>query len=557
MKKIVTPAFCLFAFLSQTLSQDVPVTIFQDSTYQTIEGFGGFGAKKVWWETAPYYDQTYLDQVIDSLGCTFIRTQIFWDAEPVNDNGDPDDINWSRFNFGPGTDNGKQFSFIRDLNIKGARLLATVWTPPVWMKGLDEFYGTLWNNPVRRRPSDSELNANCAWCGGASGCEQVGGWLKDQFYDEFAEYLVAYVKKLKEQTGVDVWGINIQNEPYFANPFESCVVIPSEYADILKIVGARFATEGISTRLFGPEHMGEVTWGVNNEYIKEILEDETVKPYLSFYAVHSYVDGVAPDYGSAEGWTALYEKVVKTHGKELWMTETSDFDKQGFDLAMNMAKSLYLGLKFGHISGWVYWAMADYVIKNNKLTPLGRAFQQYYRFLLPGTEMIEISCGDHDLLVVAGKLRDNLSVIAINNSDADKFISLEGTGIPSGFKVFRTSGMENFIKLPESGNEGILIRANSITTLHSGDLPTGNRAVPSARNIEILPNPVSDYFRVKNADDCFLTLHDNLGRCLIRQYLSDKEHYIEVGAIPDGLYILTIQGTDRYLAQKLIIQKNL
>jgi O-glycosyl hydrolase len=63
----------------------------------------------------------------------------------------------------------------------------------------------------------------------------------------------------------------------------------------------------------------------------------------------------------------MYEKVVKIHGKELWMTETSDFDKQGDDLAINMAKSLYLGLKFGHISGGVYWAMADYIIKNNGL----------------------------------------------------------------------------------------------------------------------------------------------------------------------------------------------
>jgi glucuronoarabinoxylan endo-1,4-beta-xylanase len=549
--------FFLFIVLSPALPQDIPVTVNQDIVFQTIEGFGGFGAKKVWWDSPPYYDQGYLNQVIDSLGCTFIRTQIYWDAEPVNDNSDPNSTDWSKFNFGPETDNGKQFSFIHDLNLKGARLLATVWTPPLWMKGLDEFYGTLWGNPVRRRPSDADLNANCAWCGGAAGCEQVGGWLKSQYYSEFAEYLVAYVKKVKEQTGVDVWAINIQNEPYFANPFESCVVIPSEYADILKTVGERFAEEGITTRLFGPEHMGEVTWGVNTEYIKEILEDETVKPYLSFYAVHSYVDGVAPDYGSAEGWSALYEKVVTTHGKELWMTETSDFDKQGYDLAISMAKSLYLGLKFGHISGWVYWAMADYIIKNNKLTPLGRGFQQYYRFLLPGTQMIEVSSADPDILVVAGKLRDNLSIIAINNSAVDKSISFEGPGIPAEFKMFRTSATENFKRLPVTGSTGIIFKAESITSISSGDLPTGNQKVISPDGIEILPNPVTDYFCVKNADDCLLTLHDYMGRCLIRQYLSASEQFIETGSIPAGMYVLTIKGTGRCLTQKMIIQKNL
>jgi len=375
-------------------------------------------------------------------------------------------INWANFKFDNNTDNGKQFSFIHDLGSKNVKLLATVWTPPIYMKGLDEFYGTFFDSPARRRPSDTDLNKNCSWCGGASGCNQVGGWLKPEFYQEFAEYLVAYVKTVKEQTGVDVWAINIQNEPYFPNPFESCVVLPSEYAEILKVVGKRFKDEGLTTKLFGPEHMGELTWGVNNEYIKEILDDPEAKSYLDFFAVHSYVDGVAADYGSAEGWASLHEKINVVHGKQLWMTETSDFDKTGFDLGLSMAKSLYLGLKFGQISGWVYWAMADVVIKDNRLTPLGRSFQQYYRFLLPGTVMIEVSANDKDLLIVAGKKDGNLAIIVINNSDVDKAINLVGTDLPETYSVNRTSKNENFIYLPGTGKNGIEIKAQSITTLY-------------------------------------------------------------------------------------------
>ena len=503
----------------------------------------------------PYYDQGYLNQVIDTLGCTFIRTQIYWDAEPSNDNADPLVTDWSKFKFDANTDNGKQFTFIRDLGLKGARLLATVWTPPIWMKGLAEFHGTLWDNPVRRRPSDAELNANCAWCGGASGCQQVGGWLKPEYYEEFAEYLVAYVKKVKEQTGVDVWGINIQNEPYFANPFESCVVIPEEYADILKTVGERFAAEGITAKLFGPEHMGEVSWGVNNEYIKEILEDETVKPYLSFYAIHSYVDGVAPDYGSAIGWTALYDKIVETHGKELWMTETSDFDKQGFDLAFNMARSLYLGLRFGRISGWVYWAMADYVIKNNKLTPLGRAFQQYYRFLLPGTMMVKTESTDNDLLVVAGKKDDIVVIIVINNSGQDKSVNLQGTGIPSEFNLFRTSATENFRQLPTSVTNDILLKANSISTFCNGDLPTRQESLSSSP-IEVFPNPVLQQLFIRNAKGYTLSLLNLQGHCLKTQTLSDPEQQIDISGMGAGLYFVNLQGSAHRLTRKLIIMKN-
>ena len=444
----------------------VDVTIDLSQEFQTIKGFGGFGAKKVWWDTPPYYDQEYLTQVIDSLGCTFIRTQIYWDGEPENDNNDPLVADKSKFNFASNSDNGKQFEFIRDMGLKNVKLLATVWTPPIWMKGLDEFYGTFFNNPARRRPGNSELNTNCSWCGGASGCQQVGGWLKPEYYAEFAEYLVAYVKTVKEQTGVDVYAINIQNEPYFPNPFESCVVLPAEYAEILKIVGKRFSDEGLVTKLFGPEHMGEVTWGVNNEYIKEILNDSEAGKYLDFFAVHSYVDGVAADYGSAEGWSALHDKITVAHGKELWMTETSDFDKTGFDLGFNMAKSLYLALKFGQISGWVYWAMADYVIKDNKLTPLGRSFQQFYRALLPGTVMVKTSTTDKDLLIVAGKKYADLAIIIINNSDTDKAINLAGSNLPVKYRVNRTSKDENYKYLPETGNADIFIKAQSITTLY-------------------------------------------------------------------------------------------
>jgi glucuronoarabinoxylan endo-1,4-beta-xylanase len=444
----------------------VDVTINLNTEYQTIEGFGGFGAKKVWWESPPFYDQEYIKQVVDSLGSSYIRTQIYWDGEPVNDNDDPLVTDYSKFNFSATSDNGKQFAFLHDIGAKNVKVLATVWTPPIWMKGLDEFYGTFFDSPARRRPSNADLNTQCSWCGGSTGCQQVGGWLKPEYYSEFAEYLVAYVKTVKENTGVDVWAINIQNEPYFANPFESCVVLPSEYAEIIKVVGKRFADEGLSTRLFGPEHMGEVTWGVNNEYIKEILEDPDVKQYLEFYAVHSYVDGVAADYGSAEGWTTLHDKITVAHGKQLWMTETSDFDKTGFDLGFSMAKSLYLGLKFGQISGWVYWAMADVVIKDNKLTPLGRSFQQYYRFLRPGTIMIDASTTDKDLLIVAGKKDENLAIIVINNSEVDKAINLVGNNLPETYFVNRTSKLENFKNLSGTGKNEIFIKAQSITTLY-------------------------------------------------------------------------------------------
>lgn len=486
MKKILACAL-LIIIVSPAFSQTV--TVSDGVQYQTIEGFGGFGAKKVWWESGPWHDAGYLNTTVDDLGVTFFRTQIYWDGELSNDNADPMVINPAGFNFGPSSDNGKQFPFIKDLHAKGAKLIATVWTPPVWMKLLDE---------PDRVPDECY---NCWQCPvGAPGREMCGGRLNPDLYEEFAEYLVAYVKKLKEETDVDLYGISIQNEPFFANPFESNVVMPEEYGDLLKVVGQRFKNEGLNTKFFGPEHMAEWSWGWQEKYVDETLGDPEVKPLLDIYAVHGYVDGVAADYGSAEGWTSLHENITVAHGKPLWMTETSDFDKQGFDLGMSMAKSLYLALKFGHISAWVYWSMNEQMVVNNKLTPLGYSFKQYYRFVRPGTVRIEAESDDTGVLTVAFKhpQTDDVTIILINHTNLDKSVQVN-TGFEHGdLSLYRTSATESCVDLGLITSETVALPAQSISTLTTiKGAGIVNTEKKSELKFRIFPNPTKDEFRIE------------------------------------------------------------
>jgi len=67
--------------------------------YQTIEGFGGFGAKEVWWSSGPFYNTAWLDLVIDDLGLTILRDRIPATFELSNDNSDPASLDLSKFNF--------------------------------------------------------------------------------------------------------------------------------------------------------------------------------------------------------------------------------------------------------------------------------------------------------------------------------------------------------------------------------------------------------------------------------------------------------------------------
>jgi glucuronoarabinoxylan endo-1,4-beta-xylanase len=551
MKKI----FLLLFFVCYELTA-VCQTISIDTTreYQVIEGFGGFGAKKVWWDTSPYWDQEYVNQVIDNLGCTFIRTQIYWESELPNDNSDSDQFNWNGFKFGLSSDdNGKQFDFIKRISEKGAKLVATVWTPPIWMKGLEEFYGTYNGSSQRRRPSATDLNTQCSWCGGSSGCTQVGGRLKPEYYNEFAEYLAAYVKTVKEKTGVDVWAINIQNEPMFPNPFESCVVLPSEYALILKVVGDKFARENIPTRLFGPEHMGEWSWGMNRDYVKEILRNPDINPYLSFYAVHSYVDGVAADYGSAEGWTTLHDSITAKYNKQLWMTETSDFEKTGFDLALSMAKSLHLALRFGRISGWIYWTLAEAAIENNKLTPLGFAFKNYYKYVRPGSLQVESSSSDKDILVTAYKKGGKIIAILINNSNNTKTINLNmgGSELSAAFYMYRTSLTENCIFAGEIRNNSYFLPPLSITTITSDISNAIDPVQEDAVNIVI--DRTNNQITLNNATGFTFSIIDYSGRCRFSEYIEEDSQSVNIGDFEPGLYVLRVMGKYPSVIRKLVI----
>lgn len=532
-----------FAFSQATVSLDAT------RKYQTIEGFGGFGAKKVWWESAPYHDAGYLNQIIDNLGATFFRTQIYWDGEPVNDNNDPGVINPSGFNFGPSSDNGKQFPFLRDLHEKGAKLIATVWTPPIWMKLLDI---------PERIPQQCY---NCTQCApGSPGRAMCGGRLNPEHYDEFAEYLVAYVRVLKQETGIDLYAISIQNEPFFANPFESNVVMPDEYADILKAVATRFKAEGLTTKFFGPEHMAEWSWGWQQKYVQEILGDPEVKPHLDIYAVHSYVDGVAADYGSAEGWTQLHQNITIAHGKPLWMTETSDFNKQGYQLGFSMARSLYLGLKFGHISGWVYWALADAVISENQLTPLGYSFKNFYKFIKPGTQRIEATSSNANILTVAFRHPDSgeLTVILINQGQTAVSVSLNIPVEHGPLTLYRTSASESCKEIGLLSANQVTLSPESISTVTT---IAGSGVVSikksEERTLTVYPNPSKGIIVIESRSStrAAYEVSDPLGKTVLKGSVGqEKSAEVDTNGWKKGVYILRVTNGPQTLQEKIIIE---
>ena len=517
------------------------ITIDLNIEYQTIDGFGGFGPKKVWWDSPPFYDEEYLDMILDDLGCTIVRTQLYWDFEEANDNDDPNLINWNGFNFGPNSDNGKQFPFIMALRDRGLdKFIASVWTPPVWMK-LD--------------PDDGLAS----FCNG-----QCGGRLNPELYEEFAEYIIAYIKMLKDETDVDLYAISLQNEPLFANPFESCVYKEAELAELVKVVGPRLRKEGLSTKIFGPEHMGSYSWELN--FINELMaRDSLARENLDIFAVHGYLDGFSADYGKALGWTQLFNACTK-YGKPIWMSETSDYETTGWDKAFKMARGLHLALKFGKISAWIYWYMSGDMLNDNVPAPLYYVFKNYYRYIRPGYIQVDSQSDDSEILVTAFRKDEKITIVLINNSLQEKTATLDfgAVPMPKAFQVFQTSRTDNCVDLGVVKNNQFILKANSVTTLYKdidtsveqGDGGSSDRSQSSGlHEIEIFPNPTNGFFLIRNAQNSTIQLYNVNGR-MVREVHCNKESFkMDLNGLASGIYLVKIARAGDQVFKKISYQK--
>lgn len=546
----------LFASLFAHSIDAQQININLTKEYQTIDGFGGFGPAKVWWDSAPYHTSSYLDLTIKDLGATIFRTEIFEDLEPVNDNNDPYVLDESKLKFDANSGNGKQFSFLKDLNARGVKIIASVWTPPYWMKDYsdpktipDECYNC-WNCP---KPWTYPIPDNRKMCGGA---------LKSTMYEEYAEYLVAYVKTIKKQTGIDIYAISIQNEPLFANPFQSSILSQKPYADALKVIGARFVKEGLPQLFFGPEHMAEYSWGGNKEYINQLFNQSTAgKDYLDMFAVHGYLDGVANDFGSATGWTDLYNEVTVKNGKPLWMTETGNLVANDFESGFKFAKAMHLALRFGHVSGWVFWYFAENLVQSNVLTHAGNASKVFYKNIRPGFINVDANISDATILVTAYKLKKSIVVMAINNSTSTKTVQLSTgtTALPSSFKVYRYSATDKGDLINTVTNNSFTLPPNSVSALVYEEIPTSteDRVISDKLNVyptDVFNNEVNvDYIGSGKIED--ITLFSTDGRLVKNfSFIHAESITLNTQGIDKGLYLLKINTTNGTNSKKINIQ---
>jgi O-glycosyl hydrolase len=442
------------------------VSVDLNQTYQTMEGFGGFGAMDNYWTAGPFTSPAFVNTLIDDLGVSILRDNIPSNFEIVNDNADPRVTDLSKFNLdnnSPGID-GKladHIPYLKNMHAAGLeKLIVSIWSAPPWMKtnnrvdnGTTQNSAPAYNeNPT---PADNQL--------------------RKDMYEEFAEMCVAYVKVMKRETGIDIYALSIQNEPRFSQFYASCVYNGAALRDLLKVVGKRFRAEGLNTKLFLPEDIGWLE-GVAG-MVKPSLEDPESRDYADIVAVHGYdLDGVTANSPDAQSWKTMYSWGA-SYNKPLWMTETSGY-KNDWAGAIRLAKAMYTAIRQGNVSAWLYWTISTGTLDEFSLmSSSGLKSKRYYvsrnfyRFIRPGAQRVSADApADSHIYPLAFRhiLQQATTIIIINESERPEAITILGGGLPSRFNQFTTTALQDCIDTgPIETNSRIILPPNSVTTLYS------------------------------------------------------------------------------------------
>lgn len=433
--------------------------------FQTMEGFGGFGAMKEYWAQGPFESDAFINTLINDLGLTILRDNLTTSFEPINDNSDPFVTDLSKFNINSpvsGLDEplSGHIPYLKKMHDAGLqKLIVSVWSPAVWMK-----YNNQVGNGTQNQNSAPPYTTNPT---------TSTNQLKTTMYDEFAEMCVAYIKIIKQQTGIDIYALGIQNEPRFSQFYSSCVYDGNALRDVLKVVGKRFHDEGVTTKLFLPEDVGYLQ-GVES-MTTPTLTDPVSRQYADIIAVHGYdLDGITAASTSAQTWQTMYGWGAQ-YNKPLWMTETSGYENT-FDGAFNLAKAMYTAIKFGNVSGWLHWALSTttldaYSLMSSSGEKSKRYFtsKNFYKYIRPGAVRAGAIAADGTNIysLAFQNVADNTTTIILLNDNASaKVIRLSGNNLPPQFNMYVTSVADDCKDYGIFNSaEDILLPPNSVVTL--------------------------------------------------------------------------------------------
>lgn len=572
---------------SKVAAQLVKVTINKAKHYQKIDGFGATGINKMSSEGPFFYNSKFASIFVEDLGATISRVE----AEPMegkNDNENPllADVN----KFIPSVFNTAYYAFAKETqalaNTYGdtIKFMYSIYSPPAWMKYSNKTTG---------------LNIDNDWNGLRMIGYEPGKWeeyvkqynLTDTNRDmkaEFAENCMMHTKKFKDETGFDLYGLSLQNNPEFSDSYNSCVYSKEKYREMLIVVGKRFKDEKLNTKFVMNENA--IGYSDYQGFVNAIVADVEARKYFHIAGVHDYAGaGICAFDISREKWMELDKINNATKKIPMWQTEPGGYSsnwaantfclpQQGFSLAQDIFKSL----KYGKASAWLWGNISTtnvvsrdtnyFLIFNNIKTKNFYVLKQFARFIRPNAVSVDATCNeDTDILPLAFQhdAKNTLTILLLNQSNTDKKVKLDfapyvdGAAVnPLIYKVYQTNKADNCTeKNSINASEEIILPALSITTLvGEGSLPymTGNdEQIRKYSEFEMYPNPAAKMLKVKFSSNICSTVEikDAFAKTVKSLSITFSENKreldIDISDLANGIYMVQVANR----SQKLIINK--
>ncbi|MEJ2113397.1 MAG: hypothetical protein P8X62_06820, partial [Flavobacteriaceae bacterium] len=263
---------------------------------------------------------------------------------------------------------------------RGAKIMATPWSPPAEMKT---------NNDL------------------------VGGSLKPESYEDYANYLNNFAAYM-ETNGAPLEAFGIQNEGDYQVSYESCDWTAVQVIDFVRDYGQLIT----NTKVISPE-----SFQFRHEHTDLMLNDPDAVANVDIVGGHIYGTQLQ-DYS----YPLALEK-----GKELWMTEhytTSDRSGNIWPDALLVGKEIHNCMVIGQYSAYIWWYGKRYYgfigdgeegTGNGVVTKRGYVMSNFSKFIRPGYNRIDADESPQTGISVSAYAGDGkVVIVAINESSVTK-----------------------------------------------------------------------------------------------------------------------------------------
>jgi glucuronoarabinoxylan endo-1,4-beta-xylanase len=242
-----------------------------------------------------------------------------------------------------------------------------------------------------------------------SGTVNGGNFVSDN-NQAYANQLAAYAASMKNNYGINLYAISIQNEPdYNTTAYESCLWSGQQFHDFIPYLYNALVSNGVSsTRIMLPE---SANWYFS--HADAAMNDVTTSNQVGILAAHAYFSTASP---------------VNSYGKALWETEVSTFETYdgSIDNGIYWAQVIHNYLTVAEVNAWSYWWLISGNADNEGLTdqsgnPAKRMYVlgNFSKFVRPGYNRIGAT---DDASVFVSAYKDNASgkfaIVAINTDAA-------------------------------------------------------------------------------------------------------------------------------------------